>query len=31
MDYPIGENEVLRVAALRALEIVDTPPTVAFD
>ena len=31
MDYPIGENEVLRVAALRALEIVGTPPTAAFD
>jgi diguanylate cyclase (GGDEF)-like protein len=31
MDYPIGENEVLRVAALHALEIVDTPPTAAFD
>ena len=31
MDYPIGENEVLRVGALRALEIVGTPPTAAFD
>ena len=31
MDYPIGENEVLRVAALRALKIVGTPPTAAFD
>jgi diguanylate cyclase (GGDEF)-like protein len=31
MDYPIGENEVSRVAALRALQIVGTPPTAAFD
>ena len=31
MDYPICENEVLRVGALRALEIVGTPPTAAFD
>jgi diguanylate cyclase (GGDEF)-like protein len=31
MDYPIGENEASRIAALRALGIVGTPPTAAFD
>ena len=31
MDYPIGENEISRVAALRALEIVGTPATAPFD
>ena len=31
MDYPVVDDEVLRLDALRALEIVGTPRTAAFD
>ena len=31
MSFPVPENELERVAALRALEIMDTPPDPAYD
>jgi adenylate cyclase len=31
MSFPVPENESVRVAALRALEIMDTPPDPAYD